>query len=178
MAKKISGVAWISERGGSGVLTQAMQILKERNVNFKASDHHVFFSQPTTNLVKAETLARDVGLSFSRSTHKTNKLNPNELIGGLNVAGDFVGIYQRFRADEDYSAVNMGVDMAKSTGGSWQAITTVSASSAAVTAAMGLGGTAVALPAAIAVASAMAGTGHALFKAWLPQRYRSLVSKL
>lgn len=104
-----------------------MAILKERNVNLSESKHHVYFSHPTTNVVKAERIARDIGLSFSRSTHKVNKLNPNQLVGGLNFAGDFVGSVQRYRNDDNYSALHMGVDIAGNAGSSWKAITTASA---------------------------------------------------
>lgn len=177
-ALKTPGVAWLTERGGAGVLTHALGILKERGVRFNESGHHVFFSHPTTSLFKAENLARELGLEFTRATHTSDKLNLDELAGGLNVAGDIIRAYQRFRADENYSAVKMSVDMVKGSGASWKAVTTLAASTAAVSAAVGLGGGAVAMPATIAVASAVGGLGKTLFKAWLPVRYRSIVSKL
>lgn len=177
-AIKTNGVAWISERGGSGVLTQAMHILKERGITFKDSEHYVYFSHPTTNLDRAEWLARDLGLNFARASHASDKLNLDELVGGLNFAGDMLSAYHRFRCDENYSVVKMSVDMAKGTGASWKAVTTLAASTAAVSAAVGLGGGAVAMPATIAVASAVGGIGKTLFKAWLPQRYRAIITKL
>ena len=177
-ALKTPGVNWVTERGGAGVFTYAMGILKERGVKFNGSDHCVFFSHPTTSLSKAENLARELGFSFERTTHTSDKLNLDELVGGLNFAGDMICAYQRFRADENYSSVNMGVDMAKGIGSSWKGMTVAAASATAVTAAVGLGGGAVALPATIAVATAVGGLGKTLFKAWLPRRYRSIASKL
>ena len=71
-ARKTEGVNWISQGGGSGVLTQAMRILKEQGADFKKAEHYVFFSDLTTNLVKAESLARDIGMKFERQTKSIN----------------------------------------------------------------------------------------------------------
>ena len=46
-AKNIQGVSWISEYGGSAVLTQAMKLLADRGV--RLSGHRAFLYRPTTS---------------------------------------------------------------------------------------------------------------------------------
>lgn len=177
-AHSIKTVCWISQAGGSGVLTQAMRILKDKGFSFRDSNHHIYFSHLTTNLGRAETLAKDLGFKFVRQTHKVNKLNLNEMIGGLRFGGDITSALCRKRYDPNYTYVQLGSDLAQGTNSNLKTIFTLSSSTAAVTAAIGLGGTALAVPATIAMATAVAGAGKSLFKAWLPERYRRLTSKL
>ena len=99
-------------------------------------------------------------------------------MGGLNFVGEVVCAYERYRAGEDYSGKKMCVDMAKGVGASSKNIATVAASVAAVSAVVGFDGGAVVIPAAIAVSAAVCGVGRILFRAWLPRRYRLLVSRL
>lgn len=61
-AKDIDGVAWISEDGGSAVLTQAMTILSERGV--KLPNHTAFLFNPTTPPDIALKAAQSIGLNL------------------------------------------------------------------------------------------------------------------
>lgn len=101
-ARNIKDVAWVSERGGSGVLTQAMQILKDDGVNFEGSGHVAFFSHITTNLAKADQLARAIGIKFDGNTHKKDFFNVNESLGS-GFGGGFVAIWKRDRKDGKFS---------------------------------------------------------------------------
>lgn len=89
-ARDLKSVSWISEAGGSGVLTQAMRILKDEGISFANSDHHIFFSNMTTRLTKAQSLASDIGMEFDGNAHNINRLNPNQLVGGLGFDGSQV----------------------------------------------------------------------------------------
>ena len=61
-AKDVKGVAWISEDGGSAVLTQAMTILSERGV--KLPNHTAFLFNPTTPPDIALKAAKSIGLNL------------------------------------------------------------------------------------------------------------------
>ena len=61
-AKDVKGVAWISEDGGSAVLTQAMTILSERGV--KLPNHTAFLFNPTTPPDIALKAAQSIGLNL------------------------------------------------------------------------------------------------------------------
>lgn len=107
---KIKDVTWVSERGGSGVLTQAMRILKDRGVNFKDSGHKAFFSKLQTNLGSAEQLARDIGIGFDGKSHSKELINVNQLLGS-GLFGGFVNPVKRYRKDDKYTALNMVSDI-------------------------------------------------------------------
>ena len=66
------------------------------------------------------------------------------------------------------------MDLLKHSGSSWKAVSTTSACTAAVCAAVGVSTGAVALPATIAVATAVSGLGKDLFQAWLPDQYNRI----
>jgi hypothetical protein len=113
-SRGVAGVNWVSRGGGSGVLTQAMSILKDRRVNFNSSEHRIFFSGITTNLVKAEGLARDIGMKFERSTKSIGGL---QSMVGSGMGGAFAAAYYRYKHDpEKYTALKMGTDMYKDSG--------------------------------------------------------------
>ncbi len=105
-SRKVEGVYWISQGGGSGVLSEALRILKAQKVNFKDTGHHVFFSGPTTSLVKAQNLAYDLNLKFERKAYS---------VGMLTSATDVVRApwHRRKRDPENYSRLQMGADMCK-----------------------------------------------------------------
>lgn len=109
-ARNIKDVTWVSERGGSGVLTQAMRILKERGINFSNAGHKAFFSNIQTNLGNAECLARDIGLSFDGKSHSKEMINVNQLLGS-GLFGGFVNPVKRFIREDKYSALNCISDM-------------------------------------------------------------------
>jgi hypothetical protein len=112
----VEGVAWVSERGGSGVLTQAMRILKERGVNFSALWHKAFFSNVQTNLGNAEWLACDIGISFDGKSHSKEMINVNQLFGS-GLFGGFVNPVKRLIKDDKCSALNCISDMGTEAGG-------------------------------------------------------------
>ena len=180
-ARNTKQVRWISERGGSGVLTQAMRILKDKNINFKDQNHLVFFSHPTTSLIKAQQLATDLGLKFDRDTKKVNRLNVDELVGGLGIAGGHIAAYNRFKSDPEHTALKLGADLVKETVAAKNAASTIAITTGAVTAALGFtagtGGLG-AVATIAAAASTIAGVGTTLTKAWLRDRYNQIASKL
>lgn len=178
LSKDTKDVVWLTQRGGVGIFTQAMSILKSRGIDFDGQKHHVFFSHPTTNFAKAQTLAMEIGMNFERENLSIQPLNPNELVGGLNFGGDFIAGYQRVRHDPEYTALNYGVDALKGINRNWKAISVSAGCGVAVSAAVGLGAPTIAIPAVITVASAMAGLGNTLFQSWLPEKHRRLKNKL
>lgn len=179
-AKQITGVSWISEGGGSGVLTQAMKILKDKKISFKDSDHHAYFNGITTDLLVAEQLARDLDLKFTRSTHKRNLLHPSQLIGA-GVLGGYRASLDRFRQDKKHTVLKVGTDVVKETSAFTSAAGTLGLSGAAVAAAFGVSASSLVLPAGIAFAVAMGPkilkTGSTLVEAWLPNQYEKLKGK-
>lgn len=107
-SRSIDGVYWISEAGGSAILTRALQVLKSRNVSFDGSGHHVFFSGPRTDLLKAQELALDLKLQFER---KAYSIKPFAGAGGW---ASIKAPWQRRKRDpNNYSLTQMGVDMCK-----------------------------------------------------------------
>ncbi|MBU2985779.1 hypothetical protein KO528_10495 [Saccharophagus degradans] len=178
MAKNTKDVIWVAQGGGSGVLTQAMSILKNKGVEFTNNKHYLYFSHPTTSFVRAQALAMDIGMKFDRNNLSIRTLNPNETIGGLNLGGDFIAAYQRKKRDPEYTALHLGVDALKGVHRNWQPISTTAGCAAAISAAVGTGGSALALPAVLTAATAMTGLGLTLFSSWLPESYRRLKQKL
>ncbi|WP_299581307.1 hypothetical protein [uncultured Microbulbifer sp.] len=69
-ARKIEGVGWIAEFGGSAVLTQAMKILAGQNV--KLEDHTVYMHRPTTSPNEAIKQAHKLGLQIERNFSKSD----------------------------------------------------------------------------------------------------------
>ncbi|MES2824593.1 MAG: hypothetical protein V4732_13395 [Pseudomonadota bacterium] len=169
-ARNIKDVTWVSERGGSGVLTQAMRILKERGVNFSASGHKAFFSNLQTNLGNAEGLARNIGIGFDGKSHSKEMINVNQLLGS-GLFGGFVNPVKRFIKDDKYSALNCISDMGKEAGSHKELYGKVTGAAGVVlglkTAGVGLG-TAMAVAtgpgATFAAAVAAVGASAALYK--------------
>lgn len=178
MARSKKHVLWVTQGGGSGVFTQALSILKSQGSDFSESKHQVYFSHPTTSFSRAQSLALDLGINLKRDNLKIETLNFNELVGGLNFGGDFIAGYQRLKQDPEYTALNYGVDALKGINRNWRAISVSAACTTALSAAMGSGGSAIAIPAILTGATAMAGLGNTLFRAWLPDTHRRLKKKL
>lgn len=172
-ARKIQGVNWVSQGGGSGVLTQAMRLLKEQNVRFdpEIDKHHVFFSELTINLVVAEKLARDIGLKFERQTKSINYLSPSSVFGS-GLGGAWKAAYYRYRSDpENYTLINMGTDMTKevySAKGAIGVVTTLGLSAGLL---LGVSATTVTTAAGLTAASALGKTGA-------PRFYKKIAGKL
>ena len=169
-ARNIKDVTWVSERGGSGVLTQAMRILKERGVNFSASGHKAFFSNLQTNLGNAEGLARDIGIAFDGKSHSKEMINVNQLLGS-GLFGGFVNPVKRFIKDDKYSALNCISDTGAEVGSHKELYGKVTGSAGVVlglkTAGVGLGSAlaVVSGPGAVfAAAVGAVGAGAALYK--------------
>jgi hypothetical protein len=114
-ARETKDVRWISVQGGSGVLTQAMQILADQRVTLKK--HYVQFCTPTTNVYKAITLAQKLELSTTRNyCHKRNVLNPNQLIGGGPLSG-YKTSGNRLKNEKDYGLLKFTGDVYQETHG-------------------------------------------------------------
>lgn len=177
-AKNTDTVLWLTQAGGSGVLTQAMEILRSRGIRFDENNHRVYFSHPTTSYVVAQNLAMELGMKFDRDNLSIHPFNLNELVGGMCVLGSYVAGYQRVKNDPEYNALNYGVDSLKGVSRNWQAISLTAGCATAVSAVLNAGGSAVAIPAVITAATATAGLGKTLFQQWLPERYRRFVGKL
>ncbi|BFM15486.1 hypothetical protein R50073_16690 [Maricurvus nonylphenolicus] len=181
-ARDIEGVCWISEFGGSGVLTQAMKILVQQGV--KLENHYIFMHRPTTSLNKAYTIANDLKLKVERSMSKSNLLNPNDLVGGVGVFGNFAHAIQRYRSEKNYSLLNAGSDLIASGNNMSTAVNTGAtvAGALAVTAGGSVGSIA-AVPAvasflaAFAVVKGTASLGSTLVEAYLPHRHAKIKSK-
>ncbi|WP_288131618.1 hypothetical protein [Microbulbifer sp.] len=83
-ARDTQGVSWVSEYGGSAVLTQALRILADQNI--KLEKHKVFLYEPATPPSQAIRAAQAVGMSLDRKFSKANFLNIVGNRGQLAVA--------------------------------------------------------------------------------------------
>ena len=99
--KKEKSVVWISQKGGSGILTQAMSIVKKKGVKL-GKDQKVFLSHPTTRHIKAYELSQELEMGTDREFSSHNPINMNEFIGGLNVAGELNLIHERQKHEKGY----------------------------------------------------------------------------
>ncbi|ABC30938.1 conserved hypothetical protein [Hahella chejuensis KCTC 2396] len=109
--QKRQKVAWISELGGSGVLTQAMKICKSRNV--KLDMQAAYLSCPRTLSTRALALALDLGMQIDlNETFAKNRIfNADELIGGMLCgAAPILNVAKRLRLQKDYGIINATFD--------------------------------------------------------------------
>ena len=143
-AKDIKGVAWISEDGGSGVLTQAMTVLAAQGV--KLTNHTAFLFNPTTSPNIAVKAAHEIGLKLDRKFTKARMFNVVGNRDQLEMIGN------RWKSKEDsLPLVQAGTDILAH-GKSLQGL---GATAGTIAAAVGIGMTA---PAALtAFLSALAG---------------------
>jgi len=172
-AREIKNVRWISVRGGSGVLTQAMQILADQGVTLKK--HYVQFSSPTTNLSKAVLLAQRLELLKMRNYHHNRNLaDPHQLVGG-GLLSNYNVPYQRLRHEKNYDSLKFVGDLYKGT----NAIKAASVTTLTVGAAVGVTSGA-SVPGALMFIGALAGTASLvpkLTEAYLPRLHDKIKEK-
>ncbi|MCA0894583.1 hypothetical protein [Microbulbifer agarilyticus] len=77
-AKNIEHISWISDFGGSAVLTQAMQILVDKGVTLEG--HTVYLHRPRTSPAKALRLAHKLRLELNKEFADTGA----NLVGALS----------------------------------------------------------------------------------------------
>jgi len=111
-AKDIKGVVWGSEGGGSGVLTQAMQILADQGV--KLNSHGIFLNRATTLPSKAVDLAAKLGVKSDKISKKST-LSFNQLAGQLCFLDTPITNFERLKNDKDYGLGNIAKDTVQGT---------------------------------------------------------------
>lgn len=173
-SKDIKGVRWIAERGGSGVLTQAMRILADSGI--KLEEHTIFLSNPRTQKHQVIELAKKIGFKTDRDISTSNPLNPAELTGGLffGVGGYYTAV-KRLKYEDSYTKLNFVGDVSKETVNLKGAGGTALAVGAALGITTGVGVPAVAVFAG-AIATAM-GLGSKLAETFIPGIYHKISSK-
>ncbi|WP_444928819.1 hypothetical protein ACJJIF_13210 [Microbulbifer sp. SSSA002] len=92
-ARETIAVCWISEFGGSAVLTQAMKILADQDVRLE--NHFVYMHRPTTPPLDAIKAAHKLGLNIDRHFSKTG------LTDWVGNKTNFRTILARWRNAED-----------------------------------------------------------------------------
>ena len=173
-ARGIDDVRWVSVRGGSGVLTQAMQILVDQGITLK--NHAVQFCAPTTNVTKAVALAKSLELSKDRNYHSQRRLlDLNQSIGGGMLSG-YIVPYQRLKNEKDYDSLKFIGDLYKGT----NSIKAVGVTTIAVGSAVGIT-SGVTVPAVLSFISGLAGTvalAPKLTEAYLPRLHHKIKGRL
>ncbi|MDH5653112.1 MAG: hypothetical protein OEZ39_14745 [Gammaproteobacteria bacterium] len=174
-AKDIQGVHWVSNWGGSGVLTQAMQILVDQGV--KLDKHAVFLNRPTTRQSKVVELALKLGLKPDGGTAKS-RFGPNELIGKLGIFDGYLTAYERMKNDDSYTKLKLAGDIVRETSNIKGAGGVVVAVGAALGLASGVSGSTAALIAFAGAMGNVANMGMSLVETWLPERYNQIKKKI
>jgi hypothetical protein len=173
-SKDIKGVRWIAERGGSGVLTQAMRILADSGV--KLEKHTIFLSNPRTQKHQIVELAKKIGFKMDRDIAQSNPLNPSELAGGLFFGvGGYYTSAKRLMHDDSYTKLNFVGDVSKET----LNLKGAGGTALAVGAALGIT-TGVGVPAVAVFAGAIGATmglGSKLAETFVPRIYHKISSK-
>jgi len=108
-ARDMDSVYWYSDWGGSGILTQAMRILRDQKI--KLNKHAVLMNHPTTMPSVAESLARQLGLDTVKGGQKG--IYPKELLGRLMTLDTSIGAIRKWREDEAYTGKDLVVDGGK-----------------------------------------------------------------
>lgn len=174
-ARAIDGVRWVSEFGGSAILTQAMKILADQNVQLK--HHYVFLVNPTSSPNEAYKAAQAAGMNIERKFSSTDMLN---YVGNRDQL-ELIGNRLRYEK-KSYSLLKASVDViehGKSLQGAGAFMGTLAATaglslSAPASAAAFL----TALGTVAATAFGLGKMGNAMVKAWLPKHHDKLKSKL
>jgi len=176
-ARNIEGVRWISEFGGSAVLTQAMRMLADQRVQLQ--HHYVFLVNPTSSPNEAYKAAQAAGLKLDRKFSSTDMLNyignrdQLELIGNrLRYETGDNGSYSLLKASADIVEHGKSLQGAGAFMGTLAATAGLSASAPAAAAAF-----LTALGAAAATALGIGKMGNAMVRAWLPNQHDKLKSK-
>ena len=94
LSRKVEGVTWIAEYGGSAVLTQAMKILADKG--FKLKKHRIFLYQPKTSQTEVLSAAHSLGVTLNR---KISRVSPINVVG---LAGKPSATFNRIRHEDDY----------------------------------------------------------------------------
>ncbi len=85
-ARSLDGVVWVSDWGGSAVLTRAMEIL-QREKGIKLQNHSIFMNRPTTPTRQAFALASKIGIEpVENHGGKQTGLRLDELRGRMHIA--------------------------------------------------------------------------------------------
>ena len=174
MARDIQDVRWISEFGGSGVLTQALRILADRKVKLKG--HTAFLYRPSTSPHEALKAMHAVeGLELERSFKESDAL---DYIGNR----DNLRVLQERRKHEEtsYTWLHRATDTVC-------AGSTLHNAVGFVVGAAGLTGLAISAPAAgafltalgsaVATAATAGKLGQRAMKAWAPKKYEEIAGK-
>lgn len=177
-ARHLEGITWVPERGGSGVATQAMYLLKAQGVNFKGSKHQMFFSGITTDALTAENLAREIGMDFERKTKSIDPFNLDQLIGsGVMYGGTFIAAVNRFQQDPEHTALKLGTDVVSGAMGGRSAVGKVVAVTKAVSLASGTAAAVTGTAPMIGIALALASLAPSMFKGFFPDQYHKFKDK-
>ncbi|WP_157520428.1 hypothetical protein [Microbulbifer agarilyticus] len=83
-AQGVKNVRWIADAGGSVVLTQAMQILADKNISL--TGHTVYLHKPKTSPAKVVRLAHELDLNVNKKIANTG-LSVSGAISKFSVAG-------------------------------------------------------------------------------------------
>ncbi|WP_250461595.1 hypothetical protein [Microbulbifer litoralis] len=181
-AKDLEGVGWVSEFGGSAVLTQAFKILADQGI--KLEKHTAFLVRPTTSPNEAVKTAHAAGLKLDRKFTKTNKL---DIVGNRD---QLELIYNRFKHENDgldgyiwTKAVADVVEHGKSLHGGGVLIGSIAAA-AGLSASAPAPAAAAAFLTALGKAAAIAGSaigigkmGNSMVRAWLPRQHDRIKRK-
>ncbi|ROS00197.1 hypothetical protein EDC56_2835 [Sinobacterium caligoides] len=165
-AKNIQGVAWISEFGGSAILTQALAILAHQGI--KLDSHTAFLYRPTTSPNKAYQAANAVGLTFDRKFSKTHAL---DVIGNSD---QLKVIASRRKNETNYGMGKAAADTFEYGKGVMAAVGTIAASGGVTLAAPAA---AVTFLTALASAASIAKLGSTLTEAYLPSHHDKIKGK-
>ena len=182
-ARNIKGVGWVAEYGGSGVLTQAMKMLADRNVTLE--NHTVFLYRPRTSPNEAYKLAEKLKLNIPSEFSKRG------LLDYMGNRDQFELIGNRLRHGKEYHAGHATKDLYQlgtSLHGGGAILATVGSALAtqagvttgqiSVSALMAAHPALVVFFGAVVAAKPVAKLGNQLVEQALPDRHRQIKRKL
>ena len=102
-ARDIQGVGWVSQFGGSAILTQAMNILARQKVKLKK--HTIFLLEPKSSPRAAYEEAKEIGLQIDRDFSKAGFFNYMGNRDQLELIG------ARVKNEKSYKITQAGVDL-------------------------------------------------------------------
>jgi hypothetical protein len=91
-ASSVPGMTWLSDWGGSAILTRALQILSHEK-SVKLENHRVVLNRPTTSSSQTAKLAKELDIEL---VEKRTGLTPREIVG--NHLHTDVGLKDAFKA--------------------------------------------------------------------------------
>lgn len=181
-ARDLKGIGWVSEFGGSAVLTQALRILADQGVKLK--DHTAFLVRPTSSPNEAIKAAHTVGLKLDRKFSKTDAI---DYIGNRD---QLELIYNRLKHE---GGKRDGYSLAKATADAIEHGKSLQGGGALIGSIAAAAGLAISAPApaaaaafltALGKAAAIAGSavgigkmGNSMVRAWLPKHHDKIKSK-